>query len=258
MTDHSTAVADDLRVMSEADPEKCGRYAATIRAGLDRVAPSMHTFSADLKGSRFSTIGFAMEHVALEDGSTTVSVEIGRDDGDGRWDRAMVRLDPAGFDEPRHPLAPKHSFDNWSKKVIESDLLMLRAAAERSCALLDIAADPARDMPIATARMLRARVVGISAMLVQENEGRERIDVIWASHDGPLRAVAYGSDAFGTTRREILDDGRRAAWSSGLPPVLGVADRGHVLALRPMLLGSATMTDDVVARMRMAAVLADL
>lgn len=251
-------ITDDLRVMTEADHDKCARYARTIREGLDRVSPSMRVFSADMKGSRFSTIGFAMEHSTLDNGSMMLSVEIGRNDRDGSWDRAMVRLDPAGLDTPRHPLAPRRSVDSWSKEVIERDMAIMRTAAERTCALLDVAADPAREMPLADARRLRARVVGISAMLVQENEGRESIDVVWASHNGPLRAVAYGSDAFGTTRRDILSEDRRIAWSSGLPPVLGVADRDHVLALRPMLLGSATMTDDVVARMRMASVLADL
>jgi len=251
-------ITDDLRVMSETDPEKCARYASVIRRGLDRVAPAFRTFSADTEGSRFETIGFGMEHSVMENGSTTIAVEIGNDDGDGSWDRVKVRLDPAGLDQPRHPLAPRALRENWSKEAIDKELDILRLAAERACSLLDVAADPARDMPLETARMLRARVVGISAMLVQEIGDTDHVDVVWASHDGPLRAMSYGIGQNGATRTDVLTEERRIAWSSGLPPVLGIAERGSVLVLRPMLLGSAVMTDDVVARMRMASVLADL
>ena len=251
-------VPHDLRIMSETTPARCAAYSRLLRRAAGVITRSMRVSSPDIEGSRFQSIGFEMTHTLGRDGSAMIDVSSARGGDDQEWEHAKVSLNPVGLGIPKHPLAPTVTIDEGDSNMVAAEMRRVHAMIDHTCLLLDMASDPQREMTPAEVGPLRRRVLGIAAVMMQEMGDQQGVDVVWASHDGPLRVNAYGSDITGGDARNALEEPRRLAWSAGLPPVMGVAERGTILLLRPMLMESARMPTDVVTLLRLASELAGL
>jgi hypothetical protein len=239
-------IPDDLRVMSEVAPSKCARAADVLRRAIIDVTPNLRTLAPDLSGVRFQRIGLEATIQGDEHGSAIVTAGFARGGDDVEWDHARVSMHPLALGLPLHPLAPTTRRTSTPMEAV----LLFRAACERAAALLDVAADPERGMPATLVPTLRRRLMGVAAHAAFQDLGPSAgFDAAWTSHEGPIRAVRY----FGGEAIDLLSDTDRTGWTDGLPPVMGVALRGAMIVLRPMVLTSGQVPDGPIDRMRLIA-----
>lgn len=258
MTDPAVPpLPEGLRFMSETTTDECAGAAALLRRASDELDVSLRVMSPDIAGSRFQRLGMEIEHRITPEGSAVVSASFAKGGDERSWDSAIVVMRAIGLGTFRHPLSPGKRGDIASREAAEKEMTLLRHAIAHAATLLDIAADGERDMTPGLVRDLRARMLGVAATMVQEAEtaGRGSVDTVWSSHDGPLRVLAYDADG---GAEDLLDETRRAAWSAGLPPVMGIAKKGNQIVLRPMLIDASLVPADTLARLRMASALSGL
>lgn len=237
-------IPHDLRVMSEVSAAKCAKAAALLRRAVTEVTPNLRTLAPDLSGVRFQRIGLEATLASDEHGSAIITAGFARGGDDIEWDHARVSMHPLGLGMPLHPLAPTTQRAATDREAVD----LFGRACLRAADLLDVAADPERDMPRELVPALRRRLLGVGAFASFQEQGPSSgFDAAWACHEGPIRAVRY----FGGEAVDLLDEARREEWSRGLPPVMGAALRSSTIVLRPMVLTSGQIPTDPIDRMRL-------
>lgn len=238
-------IPDDLRIMSEVPPAKCAKAAALLRRAMVEVTPNLRTLAPDLSGVRFQRIGLEATLAGDDNGSAIITAGFARGGDDIEWDHVRVSMHPLGLAVPLHPLAPTI---RRTSSPQEAHAYFV-AACDRAASLLDFAADPDRDMTRDLAAALRRRLMGIAAYASSDGQAIYGFDAASACHEGPIRAIRYqGGEA-----HDLVDAGRHAEWPQGLPPVMGVALRTWTIVLRPMVITSDLLPENIIDRMRLIA-----